>query len=371
VDAQFGYWTFIGHWALVIRHWRFIGHWSLVIGHSLALVLLSGCRGGHGDDSSSPEVLRIIGRTGSGPGEFIYPRPIDIAADGTLWLADKTGRVQHLSADGQPLSTFTMPQFEAGKPTGLSVGPDGNIYVADTHYHRVMVFSPSGELLRQFGRFGQAGGEFIYPTYVAFVQEAGAGLRHGEAGPSSATEAGLRPGGAGGRWRTLVSEYGGNDRISVFADSGEFLYSLGGQGSGADQELSRPSAMAVDARRRRLYVADACNHRIVVYDLSVEPYRRATGQAGSPATFGTAGREPGQLRYPYGLALADDGTLAVSEFGNNRVQLFDPDGRSRGVLGSAGREAGQLAFPWGVAIRGPLIYVVDAGNNRVQVWRRK
>jgi DNA-binding beta-propeller fold protein YncE len=87
--------------------------------------------------------------------------------------------------------------------------------------------------------------------------------------------------------------------------------------------------------------------------------------------FGTVGQGPGELRYPYGLALLADGALAVGEYGNNRVQLFSPEGLSLKCLGRAGRAPGQLAYPWGVAAAADgKVYVVDAGNNRVQVLRR-
>ena len=62
-----------------------------------------------------------------------------------------------------------MLQIEAGKPVGLSFAPDGNLYVADTHYHRVVVFTPAGKLIHQFGSFGETDGCFIYPTDVAFA----------------------------------------------------------------------------------------------------------------------------------------------------------------------------------------------------------
>jgi len=65
-----------------------------------------------------------------------------------------------------------------------------------------------------------------------------------------------------------------------------------------------------------------------------------------------------------------DGSLVVCEFGNNRVQLFSPDGRSLAVYGCPGRQLGQLAYPWGVAVDGrDRVFVVDAGNNRIQVWQ--
>jgi len=292
----------------------------------LVLLALAGCGSGDGE----PKVRAAIGRTGRGRCEFIYPRAIAVAADDSFYVVDKTGRIQHLSRRGRWLGEFRMPATAAGKPTGLTVGPDGNLYVADTHYHRVVVFSPAGELLRTIGRFGTGPGRFIFPTDVAF-------------GPDG---------------RMYVSEYGGNDRVSIFSPGGRFLASFGSPGSGPGQ-FSRPAALAVDGRRGRLYVADAANHRIVIYTLT----GRLLGSMGSPG----AGR--GRLRYPYDLALRRRGELLVCEYGNNRLQLFSPAGESLGTWGGPGRRLGRLACPWGVAIdsRGRAI-IVDGGNNRLQVW---
>jgi DNA-binding beta-propeller fold protein YncE len=74
------------------------------------------------------------------------------------------------------------------------------------------------------------------------------------------------------------------------------------------------------------------------------------------------------MRYPYGLDMLSDGTLVVSEYGNNRLQRFDRRGNSLGVWGEAGRRPGQLAYPWAVAVApGDRLLVIDSGNNRVQV----
>ena len=279
----------------------------------------------------APEVVGAFGSTGRGAGEFLYPRAIAAAADGTQFVVDKTGRVQRFDAAGKRLGAFRMPQIEAGKPVGLSVGPDGNLYVADTHYHRVMVFTPDGRPVRSFGRFGEADGCFIYPTDVAF-DAAG---------------------------RIFVGEYGGNDRINVFSREGVFLYSFGKPGDGSG-EFARPAALCFDRSCGRLYVADACNHRIAMYT----PRGELLGYIGS------AGSGQGQLRYPYDLAMLADGRLVVCEYGNNRLQVFAADGAPRGTYGCAGRALGQLAYPWGVTVgQGRKAYVVDAGNNRVQIWQ--
>ena len=300
---------------------------------SLILVVVGGAVGcdrvGIGD--GQPEVVGSFGKTGGGEGEFLYPRGIERDLDGSLLVVDKTGRIQRLTEEGRCLAVMQMPNIEAGKPTGLSVHPNGRLYVADTHYHRVVVFAPDGTIVEEFGRYGQDDGCFIYPTDVAFA----------------------------GDGRIFVSEYGGNDRISVFTEKGEFITTFGSLGTGPGG-LSRPSALCVDDTRDRLYVADACNHRIAIYNLAGE----LTGYIGS------VGLGRGQLRYPYDLALLGDGTIVVCEFGNNRIQLFSPAGESLAVYGQAGRELGQLAYPWAVTVDARRrAYVVDAGNNRVQVWQ--
>lgn len=296
----------------------------------VAVLGAAGCDSGP-ESSSGAEVLDAFGRTGSGRCEFIYPRAIALGQDGSLFVVDKTGTIRRFTREGDFVSMMKMPSTEAGMPVGLSVGPDGNLYVADTHYHRVVVFTPEGKLLRQFGRFGQGAGCLIYPTDVAFSDDG----------------------------RIFVSEYGGNDRVSVFSLQGDFLYSFGTPGDARGQ-FARPAALCVDRRRKRLYVADACNHRIAVYTLDgrLERY------------IGSVGRNPGQLRYPYDLALTGDGVLVVCEYGNNRLQLFSPEGEPLGTHGRPGRRLGELACPWGVAVdERRRAYVVDSGNNRVQVWQ--
>jgi sugar lactone lactonase YvrE len=300
----------------------------LLLAILLALPAMEGCSKRSG---SGPDVQAVIGKTGRGEGEFIYPRAIDLTADGKIVAVDKTGRVQVLTPQGQCELTIQMPRIELGKPTGVSVGPDGNIYVADTHYNRVMVYDRRGKLLRQWGKFGKGPGEFIYPTDIAFAPDG----------------------------RIFVSEYGGNDRVSIFDAGGKFLGSFGSPGDGQDQ-FERPAALCVDAKHSLIYVADSCNHRLAVYNLGGK----------LQAYIGSAGSGQGQFRYPYSVALMPDGTLLVCEYGNNRLQVLTPDGRCLGMFGTAGRDKGQLAFPWAAAVDAQRrAYIVDSGNDRLQVWK--
>ncbi len=303
---------------------------------ALLAALLVGC-----DERSvsAPGLELVFGRTGQGPGEFSYPRAAVLGRNG-LYLVDKAGRIQCYSPTGEFRFAWRTPAYAAGKPTGLGLGPDGRLYVADTHYSRVLVYEADGTPAGEFGSRGEGPGQFQLPTDVA-VDAAGF---------------------------IYVGEYGGNDRISKFSPQREFLFSFGGPDAGPAR-LQRPQSLLV-APDGTLWVADACNHRICQF----APDGRML------KTFGHSGTRAGELRFPYGIDRLADGTLVVVEYGGNRVQRFDPEGRSLGWWGRAGRRPGELAYPWAVIVaEDDRMCVVDSGNNRVQVvdarapgvWRRE
>jgi DNA-binding beta-propeller fold protein YncE len=289
----------------------------------LLLIWMVGCR-----DGKKPEAIWCS--TGVGPGQVIYPRCITYSKnDDSFFICDREARIQHLDHDGNPLAEWRTPAHAQGKPVGLTVGPDGNLYVPDTHYFRVLVYTPAGELLREWGSKGTDPGQFIYPTDIAFDS----------------------------KQNIFVSEYGDNDRIQVFDPTGKFLYQFGKFGDGPG-EFSRPQSMVIDGDL--VYVTDSCNHRLAVFKTD-GTFVRNMGHVGSG---------PGELRFPYGLDMDEKGRLVVCEFGNNRVQLIDKEtGQGLGSWGMAGREPGELAYPWGVAVdRRGRVVAVDAGNNRLQVF---
>lgn len=293
---------------------------------SVAAGPLAGC--GSRPPAGQNPPLFSFGRTGMGPGEFNYPRAACVGPDGLLYVVDKAGRMQAFTQSGELVRAWRMPLIDAGKPTGLGIGPEGRVYAADTHYNRVMVFEADGTPAGQFGRFGDGPGQFRLPTDVALDADG----------------------------YIYVSEYGGNDRISKFSPRREYLFSFGGREAG-EGRLNRPQSVWI-AADGTLWVADACNHRICRFD-------RDGRYLGS---FGRLGGGPGELRFPYNVVVLPDGTLVVCEYGNNRLQRFDASGRSQGVWGRPGRKPGELAYPWALALGADdRLFVIDSGNNRVQV----
>lgn len=275
-------------------------------------------------------VVGVFGDVGLGPGAFSYPRAIAAESDGAVFVVDKSGRVQRFSGDGTFETLWRMPETKSGKPVGMSLHPDGRLFVADTHYHRVMVFDHDGAQLGAFGRKGTGDGEFLLPTDVAFDNNG----------------------------FIYVSEYQGNDRITVWSPDLTFVKAI------ADtpirgKRLSRPTAIEIDDEQT-LWIADACNHRIVRLSLDGEVLD----------VFGRFGTGPGELRYPYDLCISPQGTIMVCEYEGNRLQWFSKQGKPLRQWGRGGRKPGELFAPWG-ATYGPNgnVYVVDSLNSRIQIIR--
>ena len=85
----------------------------------------------------------------------------------------------------------------------------------------------------------------------------------------------------------------------------------------------------------------------------------------------TAGNGNGELDGPYDVAVSPDGSqIAVSDSGNNRIQLFNPDGSFANAFGQSGTAVGQFRAPNGLAYDDTgYLYIADTGNNRICLAR--
>jgi DNA-binding beta-propeller fold protein YncE len=73
--------------------------------------------------------LRVIGRTGTGPGEFRTPHAIEFDSRGQLVVADRHNhRIQVLTKDGK----FVAEHHEFGRTSGLAIDRNDVIYTADS-----------------------------------------------------------------------------------------------------------------------------------------------------------------------------------------------------------------------------------------------
>ena len=83
-------------------------------------------------------------------------------------------------------------------------------------------------------------------------------------------------------------------------------------------------------------------------------------------TFGTGGAGAGELRSPAGIGIDADGTVYISDFGNDRIQVFSADGEYLRRWGSTGRGERNFVDPESIIVdaAGHLL-IADFGNHRI------
>lgn len=168
---------------------------------------------------------------------------VDVDAQGNVWVLHRAGRPWEEPFPATPIAEPTvfkfspegtlLAQWGAGLfiiPHGLSVDPQGKIWITDTGLEQVLRFSPEGALELTLGEKGvtkQDAGHFGRPADVAFLGD-----------------------------RVLIADGYVNTRVAEFAPDGKFIRDWG--------DFKVAHAVAVD--EQRIYVADRENARIQVYD---------------------------------------------------------------------------------------------------------
>jgi DNA-binding beta-propeller fold protein YncE len=126
---------------------------------------------GHG--RAEPRVLRFDkngafikswGGRGTAPGTFDIAHSILVDATGRVYVADRQNRrVQVFDADG----TFITEWRYAGLPCGLQIGDNGQMYLVSGFAGQILRLDANGKVLAATGRPGKALGEFGEAHYLA------------------------------------------------------------------------------------------------------------------------------------------------------------------------------------------------------------
>ena len=309
--------------------------WLLTAGAGVGLAATLMTVGGCVPSMAAERIPDLVwGRRGvASDGLLFKPRAMTIDEKDEIYIVDLTGRVQVFDTDGKFLRAWRTPLTEQGKPLGLAIGNDGGVIVSDTHYFRVLFYSRDG-VLDETRTIGGVNGDL--PGQFQFVTDT-IQAKNGH---------------------YFVGHYGQSDMIQEFDESGKFVRRWGSQGNEPGQ-FSRPQTLLLD-KEGLLWIADACNHRIQVFDVA-GPEPKLERIWGSP------GMAVGQLQYPYGMDFDADGTLLIAEFGAHRVQRFSREGQSLEVWGSAGKLPGQFTNPWALIVDSRRrLHVLDTMNHRVQ-----
>ena len=255
------------------------------------------------------------------------------APDGTLFVSDVTsGTIWHLGMDGSrttvvvgsPDSAMSSDPIELFAPSGLALGPNGTLFIADSTRHRIIALSPEGVLRVVAGgsngyRDGPAAqAMFRFPRDVAFSPDG-----------------------------NLYVADTANDRIRAISPDGTVTTVAGsnydyGDGHGTHARFRRPSALDVDVEGN-LYVADTGNNAI----RRVRPDGEVTTLAGTPPGGDHDGRGPEVgLRWPSGVAVDVDATVWIADHGNSVVRHLSAAGESTTELRLSG-----LRWPTAVSLR--------------------
>lgn len=114
--------------------------------------------------------VRVIGKRGTGNGEFNYPTMVCWNSDGDLLVTDSLNfRVQVFTKNGHYLKQFGKVGDATGyqaRPKGVASDYQNNIYVVDSLFHNVQIFNSEGRYLLSVGEQGQAPGQFWLPSGI-------------------------------------------------------------------------------------------------------------------------------------------------------------------------------------------------------------
>ena len=325
----------------------------------------------------------MFGQQGTAPGEFASPKGVAITRDRLVAVAD-TGndRVQVLEPDGTPVFEFGSRgsgngQFAA--PHAVDLDREGNkIIVADTGNHRIQVFDYVGrgearqaaEFSFAAGSFGTGAGKFASPAAAAF-DTAGDLIAVADTGNSRVQ---ILDGVAG----EFVSEFGGLGTASgqlgymkypsfaVPAVPPSYMQGVGGGVgggvAGATSNLPPASALPPDVKFRTAFaVVDTGNDRIQVFN----------GEGRWLSKIGSGGTGDGNFHTATSAAYSPSGAMiAVADEGRHRIQVFHVNGTFAFGFGLYGSGTGQFNQPSSVAYSpsGDRIAVADRGNHRVQLF---
>ena len=117
---------------------------------------------------SAGVLVKVIGRPGEGAGEFNAPTHLAFAHDELYVIDALNNRVQVFGNGGETLRLkFGARGLYVGnfvRPKGVAVDSEGNIYVVESYYDRLLVFDKYGNFLMPIGGAGPEAGRFYLPA---------------------------------------------------------------------------------------------------------------------------------------------------------------------------------------------------------------
>ncbi|MCO6451536.1 MAG: glycosyltransferase family 39 protein [Caldilineales bacterium] len=274
--------------------------------------------------AAEPAVLWTYGVCGEGAEQLLNPAGVAIDGDGYIYVTDSVGqRVVRISPDGDYIGSWGEAGEGEGQftePFDITVTPNGEIAVLDAVNQVISLWTPEGDFIRQFGAelttyrprgftVTADGQYFIADTGgVRVLQTDANGQRlnqfggpEEELGPGQPTDAAVSTAGI-----LYVAEPTSAALWRVDLASGQMRR----YPSPEANTVASPH-LAVSANGR-VFLTDPEGGRVLVLNNDLSPL----------AQFGGRGTGSGQFGHPVGIAVGEDGTVAVADFDLCRVTAF-------------------------------------------------
>jgi sugar lactone lactonase YvrE len=230
-------------------------------------------------------------------------------------------------AGTQPEYETTKVLYQLDEPYGIAVDSKGNLYVADAKVGAVFIFNTETRELSLISN----------RIHAHFARIIGLAMDDGD--------------------RLFVSDPALRHVLVFNAEHKTEEVITDGMVS--------PGSMAIDRENRLLYVSDVELDQVLVYDADSLKLLRKIGATGHKHELTT----PGDFAKPTGLAIDQEGNLYVCDTLNDRIEIFDADGKFISTYGKNGDGPGYFARPKGIAIDSDgHVWVADGMQDRVQVF---
>ena len=118
-------------------------------------------------DAGSGRVIKVVGAKG----DFFKPSHVTMGPEGNVFVTDALHfLIRELSPDGRLLRSIGFHGDQIGgfaRPKGAAVDKDGRLYVVDAAFENVQIFDGQGRILIFFGGPGIGPGNLYLPAGVA------------------------------------------------------------------------------------------------------------------------------------------------------------------------------------------------------------